>query len=287
MASRSEYIMVNQGTQPLYGGKSTRRITTADLMLAKERGEKWPMITSYDAITAGIFDSAGYPVLLVGDSAAMVVYGFDSTIPVTVDDLLPLTAAVERGSSRAMVVADLPFGSYQESPQQALATSMRFLKEGNAHAVKIEGGAHMVPTVELLTKSGIPVMGHIGLTPQSVHQMGGYRVQGRGETAAQIIADAKALEAAGVFSIVLEVMPAKLAAQITKALRIPTIGIGAGSQTDAQVIVWQDLLGLTPGKPAKFVKQYADLHTVITAASSAWAKDVVSGAYPDQDHSYE
>jgi 3-methyl-2-oxobutanoate hydroxymethyltransferase len=279
--------MVNQGTQPLYGGKSTRRITTADLMLAKERGEKWPMITSYDAITAGIFDSAGYPVLLVGDSAAMVVYGFDSTIPVTVDDLLPLTAAVERGSSRAMVVADLPFGSYQESPQQALATSMRFLKEGNAHAVKIEGGAHMVPTVELLTKSGIPVMGHIGLTPQSVHQMGGYRVQGRGETAAQIIADAKALEAAGVFSIVLEVMPAKLAAQITKALRIPTIGIGAGSQTDAQVIVWQDLLGLTPGKPAKFVKQYADLHTVITVASSAWAKDVVSGAYPDQDHSYE
>jgi 3-methyl-2-oxobutanoate hydroxymethyltransferase len=279
--------MVNQGTQPLYGGKSTRRITTADLMLAKERGEKWPMITSYDAITAGIFDSAGYPVLLVGDSAAMVVYGFDSTIPVTVDDLLPLTAAVERGSSRAMVVADLPFGSYQESPQQALATSMRFLKEGNAHAVKIEGGAHMVPTVELLTKSGIPVMGHIGLTPQSVHQMGGYRVQGRGETATQIIADAKALEAAGVFSIVLEVMPAKLAAQITKALRIPTIGIGAGSQTDAQVIVWQDLLGLTPGKPAKFVKQYADLHTVITAASSAWAKDVVSGAYPDQDHSYE
>ncbi len=287
MASRSEYIMVNQGMQPLYGGKSTRRITTADLMSAKERGEKWPMITSYDAITAGIFDSAGYPVLLVGDSAAMVVYGFDSTIPVTVDDLLPLTAAVERGSSRAMVVADLPFGSYQESPQQALATSMRFLKEGNAHAVKIEGGAHMVPTVELLTKSGIPVMGHIGLTPQSVHQMGGYRVQGRGETAAQIIADAKALEAAGVFSIVLEVMPAKLAAQITKALRIPTIGIGAGSQTDAQVIVWQDLLGLTPGKPAKFVKQYADLHTVITAASSAWAKDVVSGAYPDQDHSYE
>lgn len=279
--------MVNQGTQPLYGGKSTRRITTADLMLAKERGEKWPMITSYDAITAGIFDSAGYPVLLVGDSAAMVVYGFDSTIPVTVDDLLPLTAAVERGSSRAMVVADLPFGSYQESPQQALATSMRFLKEGNAHAVKIEGGAHMVPTVELLTKSGIPVMGHIGLTPQSVHQMGGYRVQGRGETAAQIIADAKALEAAGVFSIVLEVMPAQLSAQITKELRIPTIGIGAGSQTDAQVIVWQDLLGLTPGKPAKFVKQYADLHTVITAASSAWAKDVVSGAYPDQDHSYE
>ena len=287
MASRSEYIMVNQGMQPLYGGKSTRRITTADLMSAKERGEKWPMITSYDAITASIFDNAGYPVLLVGDSAAMVVYGFDSTIPVTVDDLLPLTAAVERGSSRAMVVADLPFGSYQESPQQALATSMRFLKEGNAHAVKIEGGAHMVPTVELLTKSGIPVMGHIGLTPQSVHQMGGYRVQGRGETAAQIIADAKALEAAGVFSIVLEVMPALLAAQITKALRIPTIGIGAGSQTDAQVIVWQDLLGLTPGKPAKFVKQYADLHTVITAASSAWAKDVVSGAYPDQDHSYE
>lgn len=272
---------------PLYGGAQNRRITTADLINAKLRGEKWPMITSYDALTARIFDDVGYPVLLVGDSAAMVVYGFDSTIPVTPDDLIPLVAAVERGSSRAMVVADLPFGSYQESPQQALQTAMRFLKEGNAHAVKIEGGKHMAPTVELLTKSGIPVMGHIGLTPQSVHQMGGYRVQGRGDAGAEILADAKALESAGAFSIVLEVVPNELAAQITSEVTIPTIGIGAGSGTDAQVIVWQDLLGMTPGKPAKFVKQYANLNEVVTTASAAWANDVVSGSYPDSSHWYE
>lgn len=274
-------------TEPLYGGKQSRRITTSDLFAAKARGEKWPMITTYDAITAGIFDDAGYPVLLVGDSAAMVVYGFDSTIPVTSDHLIPLVAGVERGSKRAMVVADLPFGSYQESPDQALSTAMRFLKEGNAHAVKLEGGSHIAPTVELLTKSGVPVMGHIGLTPQSVHQMGGYRVQGRGESGAQILADAKALEAAGAFAIVLEVMPHELATQITNAVSIPTIGIGAGPNTDAQVIVWQDLLGLTKGKPAKFVKQYANLNAVISDASKAWAADVTSGAYPDLAHSYE
>lgn len=272
---------------PLYGGAQKRRITTADLTDAKLRGEKWPMITSYDAMTARIFDEAGFPVLLVGDSAAMVVYGFDSTIPVTPDDLIPLVAAVERGSSRAMVVADLPFGSYQESPRQALHTSMRFLKEGNAHAVKIEGGQHMLPTVELLTNSGIPVMGHIGLTPQSVHQMGGYRVQGRGETGAAILADAKALESAGVFSIVLEVVPSELATQITNQVSVPTIGIGAGAGTDAQVIVWQDLLGLTAGKPAKFVKQYANLNEIVSTASKAWADDVVSGKYPDSAHWYE
>ena len=274
-------------TEPLYGGKQSRRITTIDLFAAKARGEKWPMITTYDAITAGIFDEAGYPVLLVGDSAAMVVYGFDSTIPVTSDHLIPLVAGVERGSKRAMVVADLPFGSYQESPDQALSTAMRFLKEGNAHAVKLEGGSHIAPTVELLTKSGVPVMGHIGLTPQSVHQMGGYRVQGRGESGAQILADAKALEAAGAFAIVLEVMPHELATQITHAVSVPTIGIGAGPNTDAQVIVWQDLLGLTKGKPAKFVKQYANLNEVISDASKAWAADVATGVYPDLAHSYE
>jgi len=274
-------------TEPLYGGKLNRRVTTSDLIAAKIRGEKWPMITSYDAITAGIFDQAGFPVLLVGDSAAMVVYGFDSTIPITTDQLIPLVAAVERGSERAMVVADLPFGSYQESAQQALATSTRFLKEGNAHAVKIEGGQHMVPTVELLTNSGIPVLGHIGLTPQSVHQMGGYRVQGRGDAGEQLINDAKALEAAGVFGLVLEVMPHELATRITKELSIPTIGIGAGPDPDAQVIVWQDLLGLTRGKPAKFVKQYANLAEIISMASKEWAIDVVSGKYPDLAHSYE
>lgn len=274
-------------TQALYGGNQSRRITTSDLISAKSRGEKWPMITSYDAITAGIFDEAGFPVLLVGDSAAMVVFGFDSTIPVTSDDLIPLVAAVHRGSKRAMVVADLPFGTYQESPELALNNALRFMKEGNAHAVKIEGGQSMVPTVELLTKSGIPVMGHIGLLPQSVHQMGGYRVQGRGEAGQTLIEDAKALEAAGAFAIVLEVIPSDLAAQITKAIKIPTIGIGAGPSTDAQVIVWQDLLGLSLGKPAKFVKRYADLGQIVGQASKAWALDVVNGIYPDAAHSYE
>ena len=270
----------------LYGGARNRRITTTDLFAAKQSGEKWPMITCYDALTAGIFDDAGFPVLLVGDSAAMVVYGFDSTIPVTVSDLIPLVAAVERGSSRAMVVADLPFGSYQESPEQALATATEFMKRGNAHAVKLEGGSHMVEHVRTLTQAGIAVMGHIGLTPQSVHGMGGYRVQGRGDAADQLIADARSLEAAGAFAIVLEVVPQELAARITSALAIPTIGIGAGANTDAQVIVWQDLLGLTPGTPAKFVKQYADLRTTIRTAVDAWANDVINATYPDATHSY-
>jgi len=280
-------IGVPSGSESLYGGNQSRRITTSDLLAAKSRGDVWPMITSYDALSAGIFDEAGFPVLLVGDSAAMVVYGYDSTIPVTCEDLIPLTAAVERGSSRAMVVADLPFGSYQSSPQQALETAMRFMKDGNAHAVKIEGGAAMAETVRTLTQAGIPVMGHIGLTPQSVHQMGGYKVQGRGESGQAIMDDAHALVDAGVFAIVLEVIPAELAARITKEIPVPTIGIGAGSQTDAQVIVWQDLLGMTPGKQAKFVQHYASLRTTMLEASSAWARDVVSGKYPDLDHSYE
>jgi 3-methyl-2-oxobutanoate hydroxymethyltransferase len=270
----------------LYGGAQNRRITTTDLLAAKHAGEKWPMITCYDAITAGLFDEIGFPVLLVGDSAAMVVYGFDSTIPVTVSDLIPLVAAVERGSRRAMVVADLPFGSYQESPQQALATATEFMKLGNAHAVKLEGGAHMAEHVRILTQSGIAVMGHIGLTPQSVHGMGGYRVQGRGDQAERLISDACALEEAGAFAIVLEVVPQELAARIASTVSIPTIGIGAGVHTDAQVIVWQDLLGLTPGTPAKFVKQYADLRTTMKSALNVWATDVVNGTYPDETHSY-
>jgi 3-methyl-2-oxobutanoate hydroxymethyltransferase len=270
----------------LYGGKQSRRITTSDLLAAKVNGEKWPMITSYDALSAGIFDEAGIPVLLVGDSAAMVVYGYDSTIPVTTDDLLPLVAAVERGSSRAMVLADLPFGSYQSSPAQALETSVRFMQEGKAHAVKIEGGRHMVDHVALLTQSGVPVMGHIGLTPQSVNQMGGYKVQGRGDAGDQLIADAHALVDAGAFAIVLEVVPHDLATRLTQEIKVPIIGIGAGPGTDAQVIVWQDLLGLTGGKQAKFVKHYAAMRETMLHGAKAWADDVASGAYPDLDHSY-
>ena len=273
-------------TEPLYGGKQSRRITTSDLLEAKSRGEKWPMITSYDALSASVFDEAGIPVLLVGDSAAMVVYGYDSTIPVTVSDLLPLVAAVERGSTRAMVLADLPFGSYQSSPAQAFDTAAAFMQEGKAHAVKIEGGRHMAEHVALLTQSGIPVMGHIGLTPQSVHQMGGYKVQGRGDAGDQLLADAHELVAAGVFGIVLEVVPHDLASRITSQIPVPVIGIGAGPGTDAQVIVWQDLLGLTPGKQAKFVKHYANLRAEMLQGARAWADDVTTGAYPDLDHSY-
>ncbi|MBU6348185.1 MAG: 3-methyl-2-oxobutanoate hydroxymethyltransferase [Actinomycetales bacterium] len=270
----------------LYGGSQNRRITTADLTAAKSRGEKWPMITCYDANTANIFDETGFPVLLVGDSAAMVVYGFSSTLPVTTSMLLPLVAAVERSSKRALILADLPFGSYQESPAQALATATRFMKEGNAHAVKLEGGANIAPTVQVLTEAGIPVFGHIGLTPQSVNQLGGYRVQGRGDQAQKLIEDAIALQDAGASAIVLEVVPADLAAKITELLSIPTVGIGAGNGTDAQVIVWQDLLGLSAGPLPKFVQPYADLRQEIRNASSNWAAAVVSGEYPDEAHSY-
>lgn len=273
-------------SESLYGPATGRRVTTKDLAAAKERGEKWPMITCYDALTAGLFDAAGIPVMLVGDSAAMVVYGHDSTIPVTVDDLIPLVAAVVRGSQRAMVVADLPFGSYQESPQQALATATRFMKESGAHAVKLEGGERVLPHVELLTSAGIPVMAHLGLTPQSVHQFGGYRVQGRGEAGQRLILDAKHMEKAGAFATVLEVVPAELADAVTRAISIPTIGIGAGAATDAQVLVWQDMMGLTPGKPPKFVKQYADLRSVMTEAVQTWAGEVVSGQYPGPEHQY-
>ena len=272
-------------TGPLYGGASNRRITVRDLAAAKARSEKWPMLTAYDALTARIFDDAGIPVLLVGDTAAMVVYGHDTTIPVTVDELIPLTAAVVRGSSRAMVVADLPFGSYQASAESALTAATRFLKEGGAHAVKLEGGHRVVRQVEDLVAPGIPVMAHLGLTPQSVHAIGGYRVQGRGEDGDRLMHDAKAMQAVGAFAVVLECVPAELAARVTAALTIPTIGIGAGPDCDAQVLVWQDMAGLTP-KVAKFVKRYADAAGLLREAAQAFASEVVAGEYPTEEHSY-
>ncbi|KUP96075.1 3-methyl-2-oxobutanoate hydroxymethyltransferase [Thermobifida cellulosilytica] len=270
----------------LYGGASNRRVTVHDLALAKQRGERWPMLTAYDALTARIFDEAGIPVLLVGDSAAMVVFGYDSTIPVTLDDLVPLTAAVSRAAKRALVVADLPFGSYQSGPEQALASAARLMKEGGAQAVKLEGGHRVTPQVEALTSAGVPVMGHIGLTPQSVNTLGGYRVQGRGHEAAEtLLSDAKELERAGAFAVVLECVPARLGAEITRQLTIPTIGIGAGPDTDAQVLVWQDMAGLSP-KVAKFVKPYSDLATQLRNAATSFADEVVSGVFPDEQHSY-
>jgi 3-methyl-2-oxobutanoate hydroxymethyltransferase len=271
----------------LYGGVTNRRITIRDLQTAKDRGERWPMLTAYDYSTARVFDEAGVPVLLVGDSAANVVYGYDTTVPVTVDELLPLVRGVVRGSTRALVVGDLPFGSYQASPQQALETAARFMKEGGCQAVKIEGGRRMVPQVEALTSAGVPVMAHIGLTPQSVHALGGYRVQGRGDEAAhRLMQAAKALQHAGAFAVVLEVVPSEVAAEVTRALHIPTIGIGAGPSCDAQVLVWQDMAGLRTGKPAKFVKEYAQVGAVLHDAATRFGDEVRSGVYPGPDNEY-
>jgi 3-methyl-2-oxobutanoate hydroxymethyltransferase len=285
MPSSGEAATKARTTEPLYRGSNSRRVTVRDIAAAKARGEKWPMLTAYDALTARVFDDAGIPVLLVGDSAGMVVFGHDSTIPVTVDELIPLTAAVVRGTRRAMVVADLPFGSYQTSPGAALAAATRFLKEAGAHAVKLEGGQRVARQVEELVAAGIPVMAHLGLTPQSVNVLGGYRVQGRGEDGDRLLHDAKALEAAGAFSIVLEAVPADLAAKVTAAASIPTIGIGAGPACDAQVLVWQDMAGLTP-KTAKFVKRYAEVAEVLGGAARAFAEEVIGGQFPDEEHSY-
>ena len=274
-----------QQGEALYGGRKPGRVTVRDIAAAKARGEKWPMLTAYDALTAGIFDEAGIPVLLVGDSAGNVVFGYDTTIPVTVDDLIPLTAGVVRGTKRAMVVADLPFGSYQASPVEALHAAVRFMKESGAHAVKLEGGLRVAHQVEELTAAGVPVMGHLGLTPQSVHAFGGFRVQGRGEDGERLIHDAKALEAAGAFSVVLEGIPAPLAARITASLRVPTIGIGAGPDCDAQVLVWQDMAGLSARSP-KFAKRYADIAATLRDAATEFASDVATGAFPTEQYSY-
>src|SRR5579875_3373944 len=270
----------------LYGGVTNRRITIRDLQAAKDRGERWPMLTCYDYSTARVFDEAGIPVLLVGDSAANVVYGYDTTVPVSVDELLPLVRGVVRGASRALVVADLPFGSYQSSPQQALDTAARFMKDGGAQAVKLEGGQRVAAQVETLVSAGVPVMAHIGLTPQSVNAFGGYRVQGRGDEGAhRLLQDAKALQQAGACAVVLEVVPAEVAAEVTRALHIPTIGIGAGPSCDAQVLVWQDMAGLRSGKPAKFVKEFAQVGDVLRGAAEAYAAEVRGGTYPTPEYS--
>jgi 3-methyl-2-oxobutanoate hydroxymethyltransferase len=282
---RAAVPLRSQSGEPLYGGTASRRLTVRDVAAAKASGEKWPMLTAYDALTARVFDDAGIPVLLVGDSAAMVVYGHDSTIPVTVDDLIPLTAAVVRGTRRALIVADLPFGSYQASPAAALEAATRFLKETGAQAVKLEGGDRVIRQVEELVAAGIPVMAHLGLTPQSVNAFGGYKVQGRGEDGERLLRDAKALQSAGAFAVVLECVPAALAGRVTQTLDIPTIGIGAGPHCDAQVLVWQDMAGLSP-RTAKFVKRYADVAGVLRDAVQAFAADVVGGSFPTEEYSY-
>lgn len=267
----------------LYGGVTNRRVSVRDLQDAKDRGEKWAMLTSYDMLTAGLFDEVGIPVLLVGDSAGNNVLGYETTVPVTMEDMLPLVRGVVRGTTRPLVVADMPFGSYQESPAQAFRNAARFLQVG-AQAVKLEGGARVLPQVQLLAESGVPVMGHLGLTPQSVNAIG-YKVQGRGEAGDRLIDDALAMQEAGAFAIVLEVVPADLAERVTKELDIPTIGIGAGPGCDAQVLVWTDMAGLTP-KGLKLAKQYADLRTVLGDAARAYADEVRSGQFPGPEHSF-
>jgi 3-methyl-2-oxobutanoate hydroxymethyltransferase len=263
-----------------------KRVRTHHLREMKQRGEKFTMLTAYEQYAAQTFDEAGIDVLLVGDSASNNVFANETSLPVTVDELLPLVRAVTRSARRALVVADLPFGSYQASPEQAYLTAVRFMKEANAHAVKLEGGLAMAPQVKLLTDGGVPVMAHIGFTPQSEHTLGGYRVQGRGDAAARIIEEAQALEAAGAFAVVMEMVPADVAAEVTKAVAMPTIGIGAGADCDGQVLVWQDAFGLRTGRMAKFVKQYADLHGELLRAAQEYAEDVKAGTFPGPEHSF-
>lgn len=266
--------------------KSVSRVRTHHLQQAKTNGERFAMLTAYEQYSAEIFDQAGIEVLLVGDSASNNVFGNETSLPVTVDELLPLCRAVSRSAKRALVVADLPFGSYEVSPQQGVATGVRFLKEGLAHAVKIEGGKFYAETVKAMVQAGIPVMAHIGFTPQSEHSLGGYRVQGRGDDAARLIEDAVALADAGAFCVLMEMVPAETAAAVDAAVQVPTIGIGAGNVTTGQVLVWQDMAGLRGGKMAKFVKQYADLRTVLSDAAKAYGDDVRSGQFPGPEHSF-
>ncbi|MEU8112703.1 3-methyl-2-oxobutanoate hydroxymethyltransferase [Micromonospora sp. NPDC048947] len=270
----------------LYGGPATRRVRTRDLSAAKERGERWPMLTSYDQYTASIFDQAGVPVLLVGDSAANNVFGYETTLPITADELLPLVRAVVRATRQALVVGDLPFGSYEEGPAQALRTAVRFMKEGGCHAVKLEGGRRNAAQIAAIVGAGIPVMAHIGFTPQSEHTLGGYRVQGRGDAADEVLADARAVAEAGAFAVVLEMVPGEVAKRITHELPIPTVGIGAGPDTDAQVLVWQDMAGLRTGKAPRFVKRYADLAGALTDATRRFADEVRGGEFPAAEHTF-
>lgn len=262
------------------------RVTVHDLARFKSEGRRFIVLTAYDYLTARILDEAGVPVLLVGDSLGQVILGYDNTLPVTMQEMLHHTRAVARGAGRAMVVADMPFGSYQTSVRQGFANAVRFLKQGGAHAVKLEGA--QLELTEMLVAHGIPVMAHLGLTPQSVHGLGGYRVQGKTpESASRLSADAQSMQKAGAFALVLEAIPAPVAQGITRALAIPTIGIGAGVHCDAQVMVTTDLLGMGSSAPPRFVKAYAHLKLSIAQAVEQFNNEVESGTFPDEEHSYD
>lgn len=262
-------------------------VRTSTLLEFKREGRKIACLTSYDSMTAQIFDRAGIDVILVGDSAANTVLGYKSTLPITVDEMIPFGRAVADAAARALVVVDLPFGSYETGAEDALANSIRVMKTTNASAVKLEGGVRSSAQISALVAAGIPVMGHIGFTPQSVNVLGGFKVQGRGEGADQLIEDALAVEAAGAFAVVLEMVPAELAAEVTKRLSIPTIGIGAGAGTDGQILVWQDFAGLHSSKAAKFVKQYAQLEAILSDATSRYLTEVQNGSFPAKEHEFD
>lgn len=264
-----------------------KKVRTSTLLEFKQAGRKITCLTSYDALTSGIFDQAGIDVILVGDSAADNVLGYTSTLPVTVDEMIPFGRAVAGSANRALVVVDLPFGSYETADADALATSIRVMKSTNAAAVKIEGGVRRATQIRAIVEAGIPVMGHIGFTPQSVNTLGGFKVQGRGSDAEALMQDALAVEAAGAFAVVLELVPAELAAEVSRKLSIPTIGIGAGAGTDGQILVWTDFAGVHGGKPRKFVKKYADLNQVLTDAAKEYVADVQAGTFPAKENEFD
>ena len=267
---------------------TVKKVRTVHLAQAKATGQKFSMLTCYDALTAQVFDRAGIDMLLVGDSAANVVLGYESTLTITLDEMIPLVAAVSRGASRAMVVADLPFGSYEQSPQQAVASAVRLMKEGGAHAVKIEADASMTEWVRALVRTGIPVVAHVGFTPQSEHALGGFRVQGRGEAAERVLADAVALAEAGAFCVLMEMVTAEVARRVDEAVgAVPTIGIGASNVTTGQVLVWQDMMGVRSGRVPRFVKQFAQVGQVMEDAARAYREQVRSGEFPAAEHTFE
>ena len=266
--------------------QAVKRVRTRHFQSAKENGIKITGLTSYDQLTAGIFDEAGIDFLLVGDSAGNNVYGYDTTLPVSIDDLIPLARAVAGAVQRAFVVADMPFGSYETGPDEALHTAFRFMKETGSHAVKLEGGVRSAEQIRRIVSAGIPVMAHIGFTPQSEHGLGGHVIQGRGDQVKQLLADAHAVQEAGAFAVVMEMVPGDVAGQVTKELTIPTIGIGAGADCDGQVLVWQDAFGLRTGRMARFVKQYADLHAVLLQAARDYDADVKAGTFPGPEHTF-
>jgi 3-methyl-2-oxobutanoate hydroxymethyltransferase len=267
--------------------KEVKRVTTTTLQTMKGAGEKIAMLTCYDYTMAGLLDAAGVDVLLVGDSASNVMAGYETTLPITLDHMIYHAQCVSRGAKRAMVLVDMPFGSYQSDSSIALASAVRIMKETGAHAVKLEGGEEVVESILKITKAGIPVMGHLGLTPQSIHQFGSYGIQGKGEEAAnKLIKEAVMLQEAGCFGLVLEKIPAELAAQVTQALQIPTIGIGAGVDCDGQVLVMQDMLGMNDGFAPKFLRKYASLGEEITRATAAYVQDVKQAQFPSPEESY-